>query len=331
MMDLNDRGSLAAVIGLGLLLSALPAGALASEGGGVPAEPGVAQVPAGGAEYGTVLRTLPGRPRVRVPRLTDATVTRGTAPRVRVRVERKAARSVRVRIVLVPAHGATRALAVRRLATGRTVTLALPRALRPGTYTLRVVALGGAGEANVRSRPARLVVRAEPKPRKKARKRRGGSPPPPPPSLGGPRTRSSGVFPVQGSYTFGGSGGRFGAGRTGHTHEGQDIAAASGTPVVAPLAGEVLFNDYQASAAGRYVVLAADNGWHMFFAHCLAGSATVEPGTRVAAGDPLCRVGATGDASGPHLHFELWPDGWRHIKGTRPIDPLPQLRAWAQG
>ena len=151
-----------------------------------------------------------------------------------------------------------------------------------------------------------------------------------PPSLGG-QGQVAGVFPVRGAYTLGGDDARFGAGRTGHTHEGQDILAASGTPVVAPLAGAVLFNDYQASGAGRYVILHADNGWDMMFAHCLAGSATLEPGARVAAGDQLCLVGATGDASGPHLHFELWPDGWRHLKGTRPIDPLPQLRRWAAG
>ena len=61
------------------------------------------------------------------------------------------------------------------------------------------------------------------------------------------------------------------------------------------------------------------------------GSATLKPGAVVSEGDQLCLVGATGDATGPHLHFELWPAGWREVKGTRPIDPLPQLQRWATG
>jgi len=47
-----------------------------------------------------------------------------------------------------------------------------------------------------------------------------------------------------------------------------------------------------------------------------------------ARGQRLCAVGATGDASGPHLHFEIWIVGWR-VPGGQPIDPLPELRAWS--
>jgi murein DD-endopeptidase MepM/ murein hydrolase activator NlpD len=66
----------------------------------------------------------------------------------------------------------------------------------------------------------------------------------------------------------------------------------------------------------------------MFFAHCQEGSMAVAPGAAVAAGAPLCRVGHTGDATGPHLHFEIWVNGWRAGAASAPIDPLPDLKAW---
>jgi murein DD-endopeptidase MepM/ murein hydrolase activator NlpD len=55
----------------------------------------------------------------------------------------------------------------------------------------------------------------------------------------------------------------------------------------------------------------------------------VRKGQRVAAGQRLASVGSTGSSSGPHVHFEIWPDGWYANARSRPIDPLPDLRAWA--
>ena len=110
--------------------------------------------------------------------------------------------------------------------------------------------------------------------------------------------------------------------------QGQDIVAAEGLAVVTPLPGVVKFVTYQEGGAGWYIVLDADDGRSLFMAHLQAGSIGVAPGQRVAPGQPLARVGSTGSSTGPHLHFELWMGGWRDRGGT-PIDPLPQLQAWA--
>ena len=87
--------------------------------------------------------------------------------------------------------------------------------------------------------------------------------------------------------------------------------AAEGTPVVTPVAGIVYWRAYQAGGAGYYVVIRGDDGRDYVFMHFqerLDRSSRRASG--VAAGPALGSVGSTGDASGPHLHFEIWPDGW---------------------
>lgn len=139
----------------------------------------------------------------------------------------------------------------------------------------------------------------------------------------------AGQFPVQGAYTFGGEGSRFGSGRPGHIHQGQDVSAASGTPLVAPVAGTVTWKANQPGGAGIYLVVRGSvNGRDYVFMHLKRGSVLVSAGSAVAAGQQLAQVGATGIASGPHLHFEIWVGGWQ-VRGGAPIDPLPQLQRWA--
>jgi murein DD-endopeptidase MepM/ murein hydrolase activator NlpD len=133
------------------------------------------------------------------------------------------------------------------------------------------------------------------------------------------------VFPVSGPHSYGDP---FGAPRNGYSHQGQDVLASEGTPVVAPVAGSISFTDYQAKAAGYYIVEKGADGYDYFFAHCQKASTVVVPTQVVSAGQPLCNVGATGDATGPHLHFEAWEGGWRVDAGSHPIDPLPLLKSW---
>src|SRR3954468_8988056 len=137
---------------------------------------------------------------------------------------------------------------------------------------------------------------------------------PPAPSGSGIHT-----FPLLGTtWFYPGSGGRFGAARPGHVHQGQDISAPSGTPIVAPGAGTVTVTSYQAAGAGYYVVMreAGQNYWYVFM-HLLAGSTLVHAGQQVSRGQQLGKVGATGDAEGPHLHFEIWQGPW--AAGGHPI------------
>jgi murein DD-endopeptidase MepM/ murein hydrolase activator NlpD len=134
------------------------------------------------------------------------------------------------------------------------------------------------------------------------------------------------MFPVRGNHDFGDEGARFGAGRTGHSHQGQDVFARCGTPMVAARAGKVVHKGYH-SAAGYYLVIAGSGtGQDYLYAH-LREPALVSRGDRVYTGQPIGEVGETGNARGCHLHFEIWTAaGW--YKGGRPIDPLSELQHW---
>jgi murein DD-endopeptidase MepM/ murein hydrolase activator NlpD len=134
------------------------------------------------------------------------------------------------------------------------------------------------------------------------------------------------LFPVVGRHDYGSSGARFGAARSGHTHQGQDVMAACGLPLRAARGGVVKANHYQ-SAAGNYIVIDGeatdvDTG----YMH-LRSPSPYAVGDRVRTGDQIGVVGDTGDATACHLHFEEWgAPGW--YSGGSPFDPLADLKAW---
>ena len=134
------------------------------------------------------------------------------------------------------------------------------------------------------------------------------------------------AFPILGKHEFSMGAGRFGAPRSGHTHEGQDVMAACGTPLVAARGGTVQYAGYQA-AAGNYIVIdGRGTGYDFMYAH-LAEPSPLHTDETVRTGQPIGIVGDTGDAQGCHLHFEMWtPPGW--YEGGEPIDPLPYLEKW---
>ncbi len=130
------------------------------------------------------------------------------------------------------------------------------------------------------------------------------------------------VFPVAGAHTLGGG---FGAARSGHTHQGQDIMAACGTPLVAVSRAKVKWVRFQ-KLAGNYVVI-RNKKLHQdyMYAH-LAARASVAKGQVVQPGQQIGIVGQTGDATACHLHFELWAGKW--YRGGHPVNPLPYLQTY---
>jgi murein DD-endopeptidase MepM/ murein hydrolase activator NlpD len=136
---------------------------------------------------------------------------------------------------------------------------------------------------------------------------------------------TSHVFPVDGPYSLGGPANRFGAPRSGHTHQGQDVLAPEGTPLVSASGGTVYWRGYQAAAAGYYVVIRGTDGFDYVYMH-LREATRLAVGGSVVAGQSIGNVGHTGDAAGSHLHFELWRGHWQ--AGGSPVDPLPYLQSW---
>jgi murein DD-endopeptidase MepM/ murein hydrolase activator NlpD len=125
------------------------------------------------------------------------------------------------------------------------------------------------------------------------------------------------VFPIRGSYRFWDG---WGAGRG---HQGTDVGAACGTPLVSAVDGRVEHRAFH-GAAGNYLVIDTKGArTDLMYAHLLKAS-WLRPGQFVSAGQRIGSVGETGNASGCHLHFELWQGDW--YGGGRPVDSEPYLR-----
>jgi murein DD-endopeptidase MepM/ murein hydrolase activator NlpD len=96
-------------------------------------------------------------------------------------------------------------------------------------------------------------------------------------------------------------------------HKGIDIAARVGEPILAPATGVVRFSGAKGNGYGNMVEIDHGYGYVTRFAH--ASRLLVRNGQNVKRGDVIALVGATGLASGPHLHYEVEIDG-------REVDPL---------
>ena len=100
-------------------------------------------------------------------------------------------------------------------------------------------------------------------------------------------------------------------------HYGIDIAAAMGAPIFAVDSGVVVYAGWNNWGYGNMIVIDHGNGWQSLYAHL--SSLKVGCGSFVNQGDTIAAAGATGNASGPHLHFELRSNDYDRVN---PLDFL---------
>lgn len=135
-----------------------------------------------------------------------------------------------------------------------------------------------------------------------------------------PQTGGDRVWPTRGRISS-----RFGMRRhpisgEWRQHDGLDIAAPRGTPIVAALDGVVRSAESR-GGYGNVIIIDHGGGVETRYAHC--DTLSVRPGERILAGDLIGTVGSTGNSTGAHLHFEVR----EHGKARDPIswlDSRPQ-------
>ena len=124
------------------------------------------------------------------------------------------------------------------------------------------------------------------------------------------------IWPVHGRLTSYFGRRNLGMG-TSNFHRGIDVAAPTGTPIIAARAGTVTFSGWSTRGYGNLVRIRHAGGAETWYAH--ASRLLVSVGQYVNQGERIALIGSTGLSTGPHLHFEL------HVGGTA-IDPLGELR-----
>jgi murein DD-endopeptidase MepM/ murein hydrolase activator NlpD len=139
-----------------------------------------------------------------------------------------------------------------------------------------------------------------------------------------PNQASSGVCPVKGPVRIGQG---WGAPRDGgrRRHQGIDLLAPTGTPLVAVASGHIIrLSNVDRGRGGISLWLRDARGTAYYYAHNQHN--LIRLGQRVRAGQLLARVGATGNARGgpPHLHFQIHPGG------GRPVSPDVVVRRWCR-
>ncbi|MBO9531956.1 MAG: M23 family metallopeptidase [Solirubrobacteraceae bacterium] len=202
-----------------------------------------------------------------------------------------------------PADDVLAKLTVKKSGSSKVITAVVPKRAASGPVAIEVA-------AGARSPASALSVTL-----------------PPPPQIIAAIEGNGPFFPIRGKYKFGTGAAAFGGGRG---HEGQDVFADCGTPLVAAEGGKVVMQSFQARA-GNYIVIQVDGADRAEAYMHLAQPAMFKEGDTVAAGAQVGNVGDTGRADGCHLHFELWIGHWQGVGGAgNVIDPLPTLKSWSK-
>lgn len=136
----------------------------------------------------------------------------------------------------------------------------------------------------------------------------------------GPVFNEDAIWPVPQGKFWRGFGREYAKKRRGKNHDGIDIGAPVGTPIVSVQDGIVVYADNGIRGYGNFLVTVHGDGTVAFYAHCK--SIYVFPGQIVSQGQIVAEVGTTGYARGPHLHFEMRKHG--RLKDPMKLLLVPQ-------
>lgn len=128
-----------------------------------------------------------------------------------------------------------------------------------------------------------------------------------------PRSAKGFLWPLKGSVISG-----FGPKSTGHHNDGINIAGRSGSTVSAAESGVVVHVGNKIKGFGNLILLKHQNGWITAYGH--NADILVKKGQTVKRGQAIARVGQSGSASRPQLHFEM-------RKGARAVNPVKYLKS----
>jgi murein DD-endopeptidase MepM/ murein hydrolase activator NlpD len=131
-----------------------------------------------------------------------------------------------------------------------------------------------------------------------------------------------GNFPVAGPAYYTDDWLEYRATPTPHLHQGIDIVAPSGTPIRAPTDGVLTYSNSDPDGYGLTAIVTQSDRTTFVMAHMSATVLGLASGAPVKTGQVVGFVGATGDATGPHCHFEV------HPRGGAGIDGKPLLDTW---